>query len=47
MLLDAAETVLDIFGIDRMPFGKTNDKWWWMELRRNQMNDVQAEAGMK
>jgi hypothetical protein len=42
-LLDAAETVLGIF--DRTLYGKPNDKKWWMELRRNRMNDVQAEMG--
>jgi DNA polymerase elongation subunit (family B) len=47
MLLDAAETVLGIFGFDRTLFGKPKDKKWWMELRRNKMNDVQAEAGMR
>ena len=47
MLLDAAETVLGIFGFDRTLFGKPKDKKWWMELRRNRMNDVQAEAGAR
>jgi hypothetical protein len=45
MLLDAAETVLGIFGFDRTLYGKQKDKRWWMELRRNAMNDVEAEAG--
>ena len=45
MLLDAAETVLGIFGFDRKLYGKQKDKRWWMELRRNTMNDVEAEAG--
>jgi DNA polymerase elongation subunit (family B) len=45
MLLDAAETVLGIFGFDRTLFGKAKDKKWWMEIRRNRMNDVRAEAG--
>lgn len=35
MLLDAAETVLGIFGFDRTLYGKPKDKKWWMELRRN------------
>ena len=46
MLLDAAETVLGIFGFDRTLYGKPKDKKWWMQLRRNTMNDVQAEAGV-
>ena len=47
MLLDAAETVLGIFGFDRTLYGKPKDKKWWMQLRRNAMNDVQAEAGVR
>ena len=47
MLLDAAETTLEIFGFDRTLYGKPKDKRWWMELRRNKMNDVQAEACAK
>jgi hypothetical protein len=47
MLLDAAETVLGIFGFDRTLFGKSKDKRWWMSLRRNRMNDVQAEVDGK
>ena len=43
MLLDAAETVLGIFGFDRTLFGKAKDKKWWMQLRRNRMSDVKAE----
>jgi hypothetical protein len=46
MLLDASETVLGIFGFGRTLNGKTKDKWW-MELRRNKMNDVQVEAGAR
>ena len=44
MLLDATETVLGIFGFDRTVYGKPKDKKWWMELRRNKLNDVQAEV---
>jgi hypothetical protein len=44
MLLDASETTLGIFGFDRTLYGKPKDKKWWMERRRNRMNDVQAEA---
>jgi DNA polymerase elongation subunit (family B) len=44
MLLDATENVLGIFGFRRELYGKPRDKRWWMELRRNQMNDVKAEA---
>ena len=47
MLLDAAETVLGIFGFDRTLFGKTKDRKWWMEIRRNRTNDVEAEIGTK
>jgi hypothetical protein len=46
MLLDAAETVLGIFGFDRTLFGKRKDRKWWMQLRRNRMYDVQAETGV-
>ncbi len=44
MLLDAAETVLGIFGFDRTLYGKPKDKKWWMELRRNRMLDLNAET---
>jgi DNA polymerase elongation subunit (family B) len=44
MLLDAAETVLAIFGFDRTLYGKPKDKKWWMELRRNRMRDIDAEV---
>jgi hypothetical protein len=50
MLLDASETVLGIFGLTEpcgRRDGKPKDKKWWMELRRNGMNDMQAEAGSK
>jgi hypothetical protein len=47
MLLDAAETVLGIFGFDRTLYGKPKDKQWWIESRRNKTNDVQAEAGVR
>jgi hypothetical protein len=43
MLLDAAETVLEIFGFDRILFGKPRDKKCWMQLRRNRISDVKAE----
>jgi hypothetical protein len=43
---DAAETVLGFFGFDSTPFGKSKDKWW-MELRRNRINDVKAETNVK
>jgi hypothetical protein len=46
MLLDAAETVLGIFGCDRTLYGKPKDKKWWMQLRRNAMNDVLGFAGL-
>jgi hypothetical protein len=44
MLLDAAESVLGIFGFDRTWYDKPKDKRWWMELKRNNINDVRAEA---
>jgi hypothetical protein len=47
MLLDVAETVLGIFGFSRELYGKPKDKEWWMELRTNKMNDMQAEAGAR
>jgi hypothetical protein len=47
MLLDAAETVLGIFGFDRTLYGEAKGKKWWMELRRNKMSDVRAEAGLR
>ena len=37
------ENVLGIFGFDRTLFGKSKDKRWWMTMRRDRMNDVQAE----
>ncbi len=43
MLLDAAETVLGIFGFERTLYGKAKDKKWWIELRRNRMLDMNAE----
>jgi DNA polymerase elongation subunit (family B) len=45
MLLDAADTVLGIFEFDRTLYGKLKDKKWWMELRRNRTQDMQAEIG--
>lgn len=44
MLLDAAETALGMFGFERTLFGKPKDKKWWMELRRNRMQDIHVEA---
>lgn len=43
MLLDAAETVLGIFGFDRTLYGKPKEKKWWVELKRNRMKDLEAE----
>jgi hypothetical protein len=43
MLLDAAESVLGIFGFDRTLFGKPKDKKWWIQLRRNREADMKAE----
>ena len=47
MLLDASETTLGIFGFDRTLYGKPKDKKWWMEMRRNRMNDVQGRGWCK
>ena len=33
ILLDAAETVLGIFGFDRTLFGKAKEHKWWMEIK--------------
>lgn len=44
LLLDAAETGLGIFGFDRTLYGKAKDKKWWIELRRNRMNDIDTES---
>lgn len=38
MILDAAETVLGIFGFDRTVYGKDKDKKWWQELRRSRLS---------
>lgn len=46
MLLDAADTVLGIFNFDRTVYGKANDRKWWLELKRNRMQDIQAESEM-
>jgi hypothetical protein len=35
MLLDAAETVLGIFGFDGTLYGKPKDRNWWVEVKRN------------
>jgi hypothetical protein len=43
MLLDAAETVLGIFGFDRTLFGKPKSKKWWEELRNSKIQDIKAE----
>lgn len=43
MLLDAAETILGIFGFDRTLYGKPKDKRWWMELKRNRLRNIDAE----
>jgi hypothetical protein len=44
MLLDAAETVLGIFGFDRTVYGKPRNKEWWHELRKSKRQDIEAEA---
>jgi hypothetical protein len=44
MLLDAAETVLGIFGFNRTLYGKPRSKNWWEELRKSRLEDVRAET---
>jgi hypothetical protein len=44
MLLDAAETVLGIFGFDRTVYGEPRNKEWWQELRKIKKQDIEAEA---
>jgi hypothetical protein len=43
MLLDAAETVIGIFGFDRTIYCKSKEKWW-LDLKRNRMRDIDAES---
>jgi DNA polymerase-2 len=43
MILDAAETVLGVFGFDRTVYGKPKDKKWWQELSRSRLYDINAE----
>jgi DNA polymerase elongation subunit (family B) len=43
MLLDAAETVLGIFGFDRTVYGGRKNKKWWEELKKSRLQDIQAE----
>ena len=45
MLLDAAETTLGIFGFDLRYL--ENQKTSGGSMRRNRMNDVQAEVGAR
>jgi hypothetical protein len=44
MLLDAAETVLGIFGFDRIVYGKPRNKWWWHEWHNGNKQDIESEA---
>lgn len=44
MLLDAAETVLGIFGFDRTVYVKSRNKEWWQELRNSKRQDIEAET---
>jgi DNA polymerase elongation subunit (family B) len=46
MLLDAAETVLGIFGFDRTVYGKPRNKEWWQELRKSRKQDIETEASV-
>jgi hypothetical protein len=47
MILDAAETVLGLFGFDRTVYGNPMDKRkgrkWYEELREERTKDIQAE----
>jgi hypothetical protein len=47
MILDAAETVLGLFGFDRTAYGNPMDKRkgrkWYEELREERTKDIQAE----
>lgn len=44
MLLDAAESVLGIFGFDRTVYGMPRNKQWWLELRDSKRQDIKAET---
>jgi len=46
VLLDAAESILEIFGFDMPLYGKDKDKdkRWWIERKRNRTQDIQTEA---
>jgi DNA polymerase elongation subunit (family B) len=44
MLLDAAESVLGIFGFDRTVYGMPRNKQWWLELRDSKRQDIEAET---
>jgi len=47
-MITQQKTVSGIFGFDRTLFGKKpKDKKWWMQSRRNVMNDEEAEAGAR
>jgi hypothetical protein len=46
MMLDAAETVLGLFGFDRVVyrnFKKKKRRKWYYELREERTRDIQAE----
>jgi hypothetical protein len=49
MILDAAETVLGIFGFDRTVYGnfekikKGRRRKWYKELREGRIKDIQTE----
>lgn len=44
MLLDAAETVFGIFSFDRTLYNKDKEKKWWLEAKRNRIQDIEAET---
>jgi hypothetical protein len=46
MLLEAAETVLGIFGFDRRMYGdlaKKKNRKWWPTLREDRSRDIENE----
>ena len=45
MILDAAETVLEIFGFDRTIYGDSKKRKgrWWQELVEERRKDIQTE----
>jgi hypothetical protein len=50
MILDAAETVLGLFGLDRNVYSNAKQKKgrrkWYDELREERTRDIQTETGI-